>query len=108
MLTWNSFEPYGRTAEIKANKAFQSLFHLKYKNIYSSNFDKINVATATRLFSHKTAAALELNVELKTISEGALTTAYFVRLIQDRFDIVCARIRKRSITKRIRREIEFS
>lgn len=47
-------------------------YHLKRKNFYLDNPDKMNVGDAMRFFPDKTAAALETAVHLKLLPEDAL------------------------------------
>ncbi|KAL4083960.1 hypothetical protein QTP88_029276 [Uroleucon formosanum] len=50
------------------------LHHLKREVIYSNNFQKMNVGSAVRFVSLKTAAAVETAVNCKLLPKAALTT----------------------------------
>jgi len=58
----------------------------------------MHVGAAIRLFSLKTAAAIELGVKLNILPSDAITTAHFIRLIQNWFSLT-SKVRKTSITK---------
>lgn len=69
--------------EINWNKELRSLRHLKQEDMWPSNFEKIHVSAAIRFFFLKTAAAIELAVKLNVLQSDAITTAHFIRLIQE-------------------------
>lgn len=85
-------------SEIEKDKELRLLHHLKRDDVEPSHFNKMNVGSAVRFFSVKTAAALELAVKLKSLPPEALTTAYFCRLIEQWFSICCSKISKAGIT----------
>lgn len=76
------------------------LHHLKREVIYPNNFQKMNVGSAVRFFSLKTAAAVETAVNCNLLPKDALTTAHFIRLIDEWFTLTSSKLRKTSITKR--------
>jgi len=76
------------------------LHHLKREVIYPNNFQKMNVGSAVRFFSLKTAAAVETAVNCNLLPKDALTTAHFIRLINEWFSLTSSKLRKTSITKR--------
>ncbi|KAL5246115.1 hypothetical protein ACI65C_013523 [Semiaphis heraclei] len=86
--------------EINSNKELRSLHHLKREDMWPSNFEKMHVGAAIRFFSLKTAAAIELAVKLNVLPSDAITTAHFIRLIQEWFSLTTSKVRKTSITKR--------
>ncbi|XKL68506.1 hypothetical protein PGB90_003997 [Kerria lacca] len=51
----------------------------------------MNVGAAVRFFLINTAAALELTVKLKNLLETDLTTAFFIRLMHDWFELMSSR-----------------
>lgn len=52
----------------------------------------MNVGAAVRFFLINTAAALELTVKLKNLLETDLTTAFFIRLMHDWFELMSSRV----------------
>ncbi|KFM75610.1 Transposable element P transposase, partial [Stegodyphus mimosarum] len=74
------------------------MHHLSKEDLFPSHFDKMNVASAVRFFSIKTAVGLEKAVALKEISPNALTTAWWIRFICQWFQILSSRYRKNSIS----------
>lgn len=94
--------------EKKSKDGLRSLHHLHKEHLFPSHFSKMNVATAVQLFSLKTAAALEKAVRLKQVHKDALTTAWWIRVMNEWFDLMSARHRKKSITLRNKeRKLEF-
>lgn len=87
------------TAEISGNKAIRSLHQLRPEDIDPSDFEKMNVASALRYISEKTANAIEMAIELKCLPEEARTTAWFLRKMSLWFELVSSRIRKKGITR---------
>lgn len=92
-------------AETCDKKHLRFLHHLKRRDIYPDpdNYEKMHVGAAIRFFSEKTSSAIETAVHLKLLPKAALTTAHFIRLIEDWFGIVNSKTRKASITKRNKR-----
>lgn len=76
------------------------LHHLKREDIYPNYFQKMNVGSAVRFFSLKTAAAVETAVNCKLLPKDALTTAHCIRLIHEWFSLTSSKLRKTSITKK--------
>lgn len=94
--------------EKNSKDGLRSLHHLHKEHLFPSHFSKMNVATAVQLFSLKTAAALEKGVRLRQIHKDALTTAWWIRVMYEWFNIMSARHRKKSITLRNKeRKFEF-
>lgn len=60
----------------------------------------MNVGAAVQFFSLKTTAAVETAVNCKMLPKDALTTAHFIRLINEWFSITTSKLQKTSITKR--------
>lgn len=60
----------------------------------------MNVARAVQFFSIKTAAAIEKAVTLQEINKKALTTAWWIRVVQQWFELMTARVRKKAMTQR--------
>lgn len=95
-------------SEINSPSSLCSLHHLSRNHLFPSQFAKMNVATAVQLFSPKTVVALEKAVSLKQLNSSALTTAWWVRLINEWFQVMTARTRKKAITLRnCTKKIEF-
>lgn len=84
----------------KRDEELRLLYHLKREIIYPNNFQKMNVGAAVRFFSLKTAAALETAVNCEMLPKDALTTAHFIRLIDEWFSLTSSKLRKTSITNR--------
>jgi len=82
------------TEEINGGKELRSLYHLKREDIFPDNFQKMNVDSAIRFFSLKTAVALELAVKLGTLPQDALVTAHFIRIIDEWFTLTASKLRK--------------
>lgn len=55
------------------------------------HFDKMKVSYAVDLMSHRTACAIEELVREGKISRQALTTAWFFKMVNRRFDLMCSR-----------------
>jgi MarR-like DNA-binding transcriptional regulator SgrR of sgrS sRNA len=90
-------------SEINSDKSLRSLHHLNKDHLFPSHFSLMNVAKAVQLFSIKTAAALEKAVHLRQISKEALTTAWFVRFINEWFILMTARhVKKKALLPEIR------
>ena len=85
--------------EIEGN-GLRSLHHLKKDHLFPSHFNTMNVAAAVKFFSIQTAAALEKAVRFKIIDTGALTTAWWIRLVQEWFEIMTARHVTKGITEK--------
>lgn len=83
--------------EMSNEKELRTLHHIKKEDVMPNHFNKMNVGAAVRFFSVKTAAALEMAVQLKMLSPAALTTAYFCRLIAQWFSICASKISKAGI-----------
>lgn len=86
--------------EVNIVKDLRLLYHLKHEDVFPESRDKMNVSSACRFFSTKTAAAIEVSVRLGTLPKNALTTAHFIRLIEEWFNLVNSKLRKTSITMR--------
>lgn len=86
--------------EVSENREIRLLHHLKNEDIYPDNFQKMHVGAAVRFFSLQTVAAIRAAVELKELPEEALSTAAFIKLVYDWFEIMNSKVRKTSITKR--------
>lgn len=82
------------------DKELRLLHHLNTEIIYPNNFQKMNVGAAVQFFSLKTAAVLETAVNCKMLPKDALTTAHFIKLIDEWFLLTTCKLRKTSITKR--------
>lgn len=74
------------------------LHHLNREDLFLTKYSKMNVASAVHVFSIKTAGALETAVRLRELPADALTTAWFVREVNDWFKIMSARYCKEGIT----------
>lgn len=59
----------------------------------------MNVGSAIRFFSLKTAVALELAVKFGSFPQDALVTAHFIRIFDEWFTLTASKLRKTSITK---------
>lgn len=84
--------------EVDKSYELRSLHHLKRNDIEPNHYNKMNVGSAVRFFSVKTAAAIELAVSNKILPPEALTTAFFCRLIELWFSICSSKISKAGIT----------
>lgn len=73
------------------NSSLRLASKLDSKLLKLSNFEKMNVAFAARIFSHRTAAALEFLIEKKYISEDARATVWFIKLISKWFNLMNSR-----------------
>ena len=88
--------------EINDDTSLRSLHHLNKDHLFPSHFSTMNVATAVQFFSVTTAAALEKAVQFKKIDKNALTTAWWIRLVQEWFEMMTARHVKKGITEKNR------
>lgn len=86
--------------EVAENREMRLLHHLKNEDVYPDNFQKMHVGAAIRVFSIQTVTAIRVAVELKELPEEALSTAAFIKLVHDWFEMVNSKVRKTSITKR--------
>ncbi|XP_023212642.1 uncharacterized protein LOC111615469 [Centruroides sculpturatus] len=84
--------------ELQRKDDLKLLYHLEEGDIRPSHFQKMDVGRAVRFFSVKTAAALETAVALKLLPPDALSTAWFVRLFCQWFQIMSARTQLKSVT----------
>lgn len=87
-------------SEISKSQELRLLHHLHREDVEPSHFSKMNVGSAVRFFSTKTAAGLEMAVKLKMLPPEALTTAYFCRLIEQWFCLCSSKISKAGITSK--------
>lgn len=85
-------------AEIGAKKALRLLYHLKREDLYPDHFQTMHVGAAVRFFSLQTAAGIETAVHLKLLPRSALSTAKFIRTVQEWFSLMSSKIRKTSLT----------
>lgn len=86
--------------EVAENREIRLLHHLKNEDMYPDNFQKMHVGAAVRVFSLEIVAAIRVAVELKELPGEALSTAAFIKLVHDWFEMVNSKVRKTSITKR--------
>lgn len=87
-------------AEVGAKKEIRTLHHIQLKDIRPDNFQKMHVGSAIRFFSSNTAAAIENGIDLKILPSAALSTANFIRVIEEWFELCNSKLRKRSVTLR--------
>ena len=87
-------------SELTSSSSLRSLHHLSRKHLFPTHFQTMNVGAAVRLFSIKTAAALEKAVSLQQLDKAALSTAWWIRLVNQWFCLMTARHRSVSITVR--------
>lgn len=74
--------------EAEVNQEYRSLHHLNGEDVYTNNFEKMNVGSAVRLMSLKTLVAIEKATNDKILPRDALTTSYFINLIDRWFALV--------------------
>lgn len=79
--------------EVQSENEVRRYFDLRTKDIDWTNFEKM-------IFSIQTAAAIEMAVEEFVLPPAALTTAHFIRLINQWFALVNSKLKKTSITNR--------
>ena len=88
--------------EATAKNELKELHHLNKGDIYPDNFGKMNVGSAVRFFSTKTAQAIRSAIKYDDfeLDSNAESTAHFIEVIDKWFALASSRIRKTSITKR--------
>lgn len=92
--------------EIDGKTSLRSLHHLNREHLHPNSREKMNVGTAVQFFSKTTAGAIEKAVHLEKLNKECLTTAFWIRLIDDWFTIMTSRSLETSITL-INRERKF-
>ena len=85
-------------SETSSETSLRSLHHLSKEHLFPTQYGKMSVAVAVQLFSTKTAAALEKSVRLRVLNDNVLTTAWWIRFIQQWFSIMTARHIVKGIT----------
>lgn len=86
--------------EMANPSGLRSLFHLKSIDVNPDHYSKMNVGSAVKFFSVETAAALENAVRMGFLTQDALTTAFFLRLIWKWFEICASKCLKKAITQK--------
>lgn len=84
--------------EMQSNSGLRFLHHLSLDIINPSQFSKMHVRKSMKFISVKTAGALETAVAQQMLPREALTTAWFIRLLAQWFQLVNSRKRACSIT----------
>jgi hypothetical protein len=86
-----------KIVELQENSDFKIAPSLSSKHVDPKQFEKMKVNVAAQLLSHSTASALRFAVHDKLLPADALTTAWFVDLINDWFDAANARNRSEAL-----------
>lgn len=86
--------------EMQGTSRLRTLHHLSQEIVNPGHFSKMNVGYAMRYISTKTAAALETAVTQRKLPPEALTTAWFIRILRQWFDVINSRKRLSSVTAR--------
>jgi len=86
--------------EVTEERELRLLHHLKREDIFPDNFQKMHVGAAIRFFSMQTVAAIQVAVKLQILPENALSTAAFIKLVYQWFEMINSKTRKTSITKK--------
>ena len=79
--------------EIQDNSAFKIAPSLSLKHVEPKQFEKMKVNVAAQLLSHSTASALRFAVQQNLLPVDALTTAWFLDIVNEWFDAANARSR---------------
>jgi hypothetical protein len=82
-----------KLVELQDNMTFKLAPSLSSKHVYPKQFEKMNVKLAAQLLSHSTASALRYAVQQNMLPADALTTAWFLDLVNSWFDAANARSR---------------
>jgi len=77
--------------EMQQNSELRIAFKLQNCHINPSQYEKMRVSLAAQFFSQSTASALEVCVRLDKLPIEALTTAWFLRSVNNWFDAMNAR-----------------
>ena len=86
-----------KIVEIQENSDFKIAPSLSLKHVDPKQFEKMKVNVAAQLLSHSTASALRFAVHDNLLPADALTTAWFVELINSWFDAANARNRREAL-----------
>lgn len=79
--------------DIQENSVFKVAPSLTHKHVSPKQYEKMKVNIAAQLLSHSTASALRYAVHENLLPAAALTTAWFLELVNNWFDAANARRR---------------
>ena len=83
--------------ELQENSDFKIAPSLSAKHVDPKQFEKMKVNVAAQLLSHSTASALRFAVHDKLLPADALTTAWFVDIVNNWFDAANVRSRREAL-----------
>jgi hypothetical protein len=86
-----------KIVELQENSDFKIAPSLSPKHVDPKQFEKMKVNVAAQLLSHSTASALRFAVHEKLLPADALTTAWFVDIVNSWFDAANARSRREAL-----------
>lgn len=86
-----SLQPVKDLISMQDSMALKMAHKLKDVHVNPGNFQKMKVSYAAQVLSHSTASALKFCVDRKVMPSAALTTAWFLELINRWFDNLNAR-----------------
>jgi hypothetical protein len=70
---------------------------LRRKHVEPKQFEKMKVSTAAQMFSHSTSSGLKFGVTASSLPTAALTTAWFLELMNKWFDVCNARTKLQAL-----------
>jgi hypothetical protein len=86
-----------KIVELQENSDFKIAPCLSPKHVDPKQFEKMKVNVAAQLLSHSTASATRFAVHEKLLPADALTTAWFVDVVNSWFDAANARSRREAL-----------
>ena len=86
-----SVQPLKNLVVYQSDKDLKPAPNLNAKHLQPSHFDKMKVSNALNVFSHSVSAALRLMVETENWDKSALTTSWFIDVIDRWFNLMSSR-----------------
>lgn len=91
--------------KVSNETGFRSTHHISKSCVTPFHYEKMNVGLAFWYLSLKTASSLEMEVTLKILPLEALTTAWFIRFLNEWFILFMSKSVKTSLTKKFWKEV---
>ena len=92
-----SFEPVKELVKLQTNSCLKLAPSLTKAHVTPGQYEKMRVSTAAQVLSHTTASALRFLVQCGQLEEKALTTAFFLDLVNEWFDVCNSRAYKSAL-----------
>ena len=92
-------EPLKRLVEFQANHELKPAPNLTSKHLQPSHFDKMKVSAALNVFSHSVSSSIKLMVDEGHQTEDALTTAWFLQIVDRRLTLMSSRFPAVALSK---------